>query len=78
MGGSFIYERRLLRFISWLLETTNFKTVGKNEAIVDALGYVYVRPIRDRDIAYRILCIYILRGVILPLLVLLHRALVGL
>ena len=52
--------------------------IVENEAIVDALGYVYVRPICDSDIAYGILCIYILRGVILPLLVLLYRAVVGL
>lgn len=36
LGGSFIYERRLPRFISWLLETTKFKDVVESEAIVDA------------------------------------------
>lgn len=36
LGGSHTYERRLLRFYSWLLETTNFKDVVEIEAIVDA------------------------------------------
>ncbi len=30
-------RKAFTRFISWLLETTNFIDVGKNEAIVDAL-----------------------------------------
>lgn len=39
LGGSLKYERRLLRFISWLLENLAvFETIVKSEAMVDAPG----------------------------------------
>lgn len=58
LGGSLHNERRMLRFNSWLQETTNFKIIVKDEAM--ECPWVIIQSVKQ----YYRMNIYITRGVI--------------